>query len=95
MDLRDVGLHRAGCVELKRKKPSWIDIPQMMRLNVSTYNVLKMLAQWQIARPYNFLLLPMVDPLFGYVFHRRSNEKVLAGMSFFIQSRTMAWPGMR
>jgi hypothetical protein len=49
----------------------------MMRLNVSTYNVLKMLAQWQKARPYNFLLLPMVDPLFGHAFHRRSNEKVL------------------
>ena len=49
----------------------------MMRLNVSTHNVLKMLAQWQKARPYNFLLLPMVDPLFGYAFHRRSNDKVL------------------
>ena len=49
---------------LKCKLPTWIDVPQMMRLNVSTYNVLKMLAQWQKARPYNFLLLPMVDPLF-------------------------------
>src|SRR6266566_6135836 len=62
---------------LKCKIPTWIDIPQMMRLNVSTYNVLKMLAQWQKARPYNFLLLPMVDPLFGYAFYRRSNEKIL------------------
>src|SRR5439155_24092270 len=49
---------------LKCKKSTWIDVPQMMRLNVSTFNVLKMLAQWQKARPYNFLLLPMVDPLF-------------------------------
>lgn len=62
---------------LKYKMPTWIDIPQMMRLNVSTYNVLKMLAQWQKARPYNFLLLPMVDPLFGYAFSRRANEKIL------------------
>jgi len=64
-------------LELKCKVPAWIDIPQMMRLNVSTYNVLKMPAQWQKARPYNFLLLPMVDPIFGFAFHRRSNEKVL------------------
>jgi len=59
------------------KSPVWSDIPQMMRLNVSTYNVLTMLAQWQQARPYNFLLLPMVDPLFGYAFYRRANEKIL------------------
>ena len=31
---------------LKCKLPTWVEIPQMMRLNVSTYNVLKMLAQW-------------------------------------------------
>lgn len=67
---------------LKCKKPSWINIPQMMRLNVSTYNVLKMLAQWQKARPYNFLLLPMVDPLFGYASYRRANEKILLICAF-------------
>jgi hypothetical protein len=36
-----------------------------------------MLGEWKIARPYNFLLLPMVDPLYGYAFHRKSDEKVL------------------
>ncbi len=64
----------------------------MMRLNVSTYNVLKMLAQWQKARPYNFLLLPMVDPLFGYAFHRRSNEKVLLVCPF--SSHQERWLGL-
>src|SRR5438445_13633801 len=49
----------------------------MMRLNVTTYNVLKMLGEWEIARPYNFLLLPMVDQLFGHAFDRRLNEKIL------------------
>src|SRR5439155_24995488 len=62
---------------LNCKMPTWIDLPQIMPLNVSTYNVLKVLAQWQKARPYNLLLLPMVDPLFGYAFYRRSSEKVL------------------
>ena len=52
-------------------------MPQMMRLTITTYNILEMLGEWEIARPYNFLLLPMVDPVFGYAFDRRPNEKVL------------------
>ena len=66
-----------GALNLKRKTPSWLNIPQMMRLTITTYNVLEMLGEWEIARPYNFLLLPMVDPTFGYAFYRRANEKVL------------------
>ena len=54
-----------GALKLQRKAPSWLDIPQMMRLTITTYNVLEMLGEWDIARPYNFLLLPMVDPLYG------------------------------
>jgi hypothetical protein len=48
-----------------------------MRLTITTYNVLAMLGEWEIARPYNFLFLPMVDPTFGYAFDRRAHEKVL------------------
>jgi len=66
-----------GAFNMPRKPPSWLDIPQMMRLTITTYNVLEMLGEWKIARPYNFLLLPMVDPLFGVAFHRPSYEKVL------------------
>ncbi len=66
-----------GALKLKRKSPSWLDIPQMMRLTITTYNVLKMLGQWEDARPYNFLFLPMVDPTFGYAFYRRANDKIL------------------
>jgi hypothetical protein len=66
-----------GALKLKRKAPPWLDRPQMMRLTITTYNVLEMLGEWEIARPYNFLLLPMVDPSFGYAFYRRANEKVL------------------
>ena len=66
-----------GALDLPRESPSWLDIPQMMRLTVTTYNVLEMLGEWEIARPYNFLLLPMVDPLFGYAFARHADEKVL------------------
>ena len=67
-----------GDLRLRRKVPSlWLDVPQMMRLTITTYNVLEMLGEWEIARPYNFLLLPMVDPVFGIAFHRQSNDKVL------------------
>ncbi len=66
-----------GILKLRRKVPSWLDIPQMMRLTITTYNVLEMLGNWELARPYNFLLLPMVDPMFGYAFDRQANEKVL------------------
>lgn len=66
-----------GALEFPRQSPSWLDVPQMMRLTITTYNVLEMLGEWEIARPYNFLLLPMVDPLYGFAFPKKSNEKVL------------------
>ena len=69
-------------LNLPTRAPSWLDMPQMMRLTITTYNVLEMLGEWKIARPYNFLLLPMVDPLFGVAFHRQSNEKVLLVCAF-------------
>jgi hypothetical protein len=78
-----------GALKLKRKAPSWLNIPQMMRLTITTYNVLEMLGEWEIARPYNFLFLPMVDPLFGYAFYRRANEKVLLVAAF--SSRQERW----
>src|SRR5215471_17784684 len=58
---------------LRKTPPTWLDLPQMMRLTITTSNVLEMLGDWEIARPYNFLLLPMVDPLFGYAFHKQPN----------------------
>jgi hypothetical protein len=66
-----------GALELPRKEPTWLNLPQMMRVTITTHNVLQMLGRWKIARPYNFLLLPMVDPSFGYAFDREPNEKVL------------------
>jgi len=67
--------------------------PQMMRLTITTYNVLVMLGEWKIARPYNFLFLPMVDPTFGYAFYRRANEKVLLVSEF--SSKQDRWFGMK
>jgi hypothetical protein len=66
-----------GALHLPRQTPSWLDIPQMMRLTITTHNVLDMLREWKKARPYNFLFLPMVDPMFGYAFDRWSNQNVL------------------
>jgi hypothetical protein len=76
-----------GALNVKRKRPSWLNIPQMMRLTITTYNVLEMLGEWEIARPYNFLLLPMVDPTFGYAFDRRADEKVLLVCPFSSHQR--------
>jgi hypothetical protein len=85
-----------GCVHpigpalnIPRKAPSWFDVPQMMRLTITTCNVLEMLGEWEIARPYNFLLLPMVDPLFGFAFHKKSNEAVLLVCPF--SSKQEGW----
>jgi|CZKJ01.1.fsa_nt_gi hypothetical protein len=81
-----------GALKLNRKAPSWLDIPQMMRLTITTYNVLEMLGEWEIARPYNFLFLPMVDPAFGYAFYRRADEKVLLVAPF--SSTQECWFGL-
>ena len=82
-----------GALNLKRKSPSWLNIPQMMRLTITTYNVLEMLGEWEVARPYNFLFLPMVDPAFGYAFDRRANEKVLLVAPF--SSKQERWFDMK
>jgi hypothetical protein len=79
-------------LKLPQEPPSWVDIPQMMRVTVTTCNVLEMLGEWKTARPYNFLLLPMVDPLFGYSFHRHANEPVLLVCPF--SSKQERWIGM-
>ena len=47
-------------LELERDNPSWIKRPQMMRMTVTTFNVLKRLHEWKGFRPYNFFLLPIV-----------------------------------
>jgi hypothetical protein len=71
-----------GALELARTPPAWLDIPQMMRLTITTCKVLKMLGDWKVARPYNFLLIPMVDPTFGHSFYKRAHEKVLLVSEF-------------
>jgi hypothetical protein len=62
---------------LRKHSPCWLDIPQMMRITITTYNVLEMLGEWETARPYNFLLLPLVDPTYGCAFPKHADEKVL------------------
>ena len=64
-------------LHLKRKEPNWLDRPQMMRLTITTCNVLEMLGDWKIARPYNFIFLPTVDPFLAYPFPKEPNENIL------------------
>ena len=43
-----------GALKLPRRTPTWLDIPQMMRLTITTYNVLEMLGEWEMARSVQF-----------------------------------------
>jgi hypothetical protein len=49
---------------LRRREPSWFDLPAMMRIVLSTPHVLQRLNR--STRPYNFLLCPLIDTVTGY-----------------------------
>jgi hypothetical protein len=59
---------------LSCKRQAWLDLPQMMRLTITTCNVLEMLEGCEIACPYNFLLLPMIDPVLGFPFPKQNGN---------------------
>jgi hypothetical protein len=50
--------------DLPNIDPDWLDLPAMMRVRVSTPNVLKHLDK--MLRPFNFVLCPLIDSLVGY-----------------------------
>jgi hypothetical protein len=45
---------------LNGKRPPWRARPQMMRMTVTTFNVLKSLREWAGFRAFNFFLLPVL-----------------------------------
>jgi hypothetical protein len=47
-------------LRLERDNPRWMKSPQMMRMTVTTSNVLKRFHMWEAFRPYNFFLLPIL-----------------------------------
>jgi hypothetical protein len=49
-----------NALKAERSSLSWMRRPQMMRMTVTTFNVLKRLYAWAGFRPYNFFLLPIV-----------------------------------
>jgi hypothetical protein len=49
-----------NALEVARNDPGWIKRPQMMRMAVTTFSVLKRLHTWEAFRPYNFFLLPIL-----------------------------------
>lgn len=49
-------------LRLTRNDLSWLQRPQMMRMAVTTQNVLNSLHGWEGFRPYNFFLLPIMAP---------------------------------
>jgi hypothetical protein len=57
-----------GFLRLKRARPDWASLPQMMRFSVSTWNVLKMLGTWEGARPHNFMFMVMTSEAFSFDF---------------------------
>ena len=57
-----------GFLGLKRARPAWASLLQMMRFSVSTWNVLKMLGMWEAARPNNFMFMVMTSDKFSFDF---------------------------
>jgi hypothetical protein len=57
-----------GFLGLKRTRPDWASLPQMMRFSVSTWNVLKMLGMWAGARPFNFMFMVMTSEAYSFDF---------------------------
>lgn len=49
---------------LPHTTPSWVDLPAMMRIVLSTPHVLGRLNY--LTRPHNFLFCPLIDPVAGY-----------------------------
>jgi hypothetical protein len=47
-------------LQLEGNRPRWRARPQMMRMTVTTFNVLKSLHEWEGFRAYNFFLLPIL-----------------------------------
>ena len=57
-----------GFLGLKRTRPDWASLPQMMRFPVSTWNVLKMLGMWEGARPHSFMFMVMTSEAYSFDF---------------------------
>jgi len=55
-----------GVLGLKRRKPSWFDLPVMLKLTLSTpHHALKNIAKGPLTRPNNFMMIPQIQR-FGY-----------------------------
>jgi hypothetical protein len=73
-----------GFVGLKRTRPTWTSLPQMMRFSISTWNVLKMLGMWTDARPHNFMFMVMTSDgySFDFEFENKPSRKPLVIVPF-------------
>jgi hypothetical protein len=50
-----------GFLRLERRKPTWFDLPVMMKLTLSTpHHALQVLAKSPLTRPNNFMMIPQV-----------------------------------
>jgi hypothetical protein len=80
-----------GFLGLKRKRPAWASLPQMMRFSVSTWNVLKMLGMWEDMRPHNFMFMVMTSPTlsFDVDFENKPENKPMVIVSF--SSKQYEW----
>ncbi|PYU20220.1 MAG: hypothetical protein DMG30_21855, partial [Acidobacteria bacterium] len=83
-----------GFVGLKRTRPAWASLPQMMRFSVSTWNVLKMLGMWEGARPHNFMFMVMTskDYSFDFDFENKPSKKPMVIVPF--SSKQSEWSNL-
>jgi hypothetical protein len=80
-----------GFLGLKRTRPGWALLPQMMRFSVSTWNVLKMLGMWEGARAHNFMFMVMTSEAysFDFDFDNKPSKKPMIIVPF--SSRQSEW----
>jgi hypothetical protein len=80
-----------GFLGLKRARPDWASLPQMMRFSVSTWNVLNMLEMWKGARPHNFMFIVMTSEgySFDFDFDNKPNKKPMVIVPF--SSKPSEW----
>lgn len=80
-----------GFLGLKRTRPDWASLPQIMRFSVSTWNVLKMLGMWNGARPHNFMFMVMTSEThsFDFDFDNKPSNKPMVIVPF--SSKQSEW----
>jgi hypothetical protein len=80
-----------GFLRLKRARPNWASLPQMMRFSISTWNVLTLLGTLEGARPHNFMFMVMTSEAYSFdvEFDNKPSKKPMVIVAF--SSKQSEW----